>query len=268
MRTWQNAVAALFTGLAIFGEVQALPVSGQGTWEATLKARDLTGDGVADAFYDTTLNITWLADASAAGGTLTAEGAREWASTLVVGEITGWRLPAAIDLDAPGCNFSFAGGTDCGYNSVVAGSEMVHMYYVTLGNEGYFMNYLDVNGGPITNPNGGLKNMANFANLQPTGYWTGTEANAPYVTDYISFWFEIGMQSFSLTAGGYQMGAWAVHDGDVAAVPEPSTYVLILVGLATLVQFARRHKVNGGQRALMQGGLPSIGPEPYRARPL
>jgi hypothetical protein len=32
----------------------------QGTWDTTLQARDLNGDGVADAYYDTLQNITWL----------------------------------------------------------------------------------------------------------------------------------------------------------------------------------------------------------------
>jgi hypothetical protein len=40
-------------------------VPGQGTWQTTLQARDLDGDGQIDAFYDTVLNITWLRDANA-----------------------------------------------------------------------------------------------------------------------------------------------------------------------------------------------------------
>ena len=35
--------------------------------QATLQARDLDGNGVTDAFYDTTLNITWLRDANVNG---------------------------------------------------------------------------------------------------------------------------------------------------------------------------------------------------------
>ena len=35
--------------------------------------------------------------------------------------------------------------------------------------------------------------------------------------------------------------AWAVHDGDIAAaVPEPQTYALMLVGLGALALAARR----------------------------
>ena len=44
-----------------------MPISGQGTWETTLQARDFNGDSVIDAYYDTALNITWLADWNATG---------------------------------------------------------------------------------------------------------------------------------------------------------------------------------------------------------
>ena len=36
-------------------------VPGQGTWETTHRARGINRDGVVDAYYDTALNINWLA---------------------------------------------------------------------------------------------------------------------------------------------------------------------------------------------------------------
>jgi hypothetical protein len=45
------------------GTAQAVSVSGQGTWETTLQARDMDGNlETAEAYYDTLLGITWLAD--------------------------------------------------------------------------------------------------------------------------------------------------------------------------------------------------------------
>ena len=45
--------------------VHAIGVTGQGTWETTLQARDLDGNlSTAEAYYDTDLDITWLADAN------------------------------------------------------------------------------------------------------------------------------------------------------------------------------------------------------------
>ncbi len=64
-RFWVTVCACTFT-LATTAAQSSAPVSGQGTWETTLKPRDLTGDGVADAYYDTVLDITWLADANLA----------------------------------------------------------------------------------------------------------------------------------------------------------------------------------------------------------
>ena len=55
---------SVVSALACSAVAQALPVLGQGTWETTLQARDLNGDSVTDAYYDTSLNITWLANAN------------------------------------------------------------------------------------------------------------------------------------------------------------------------------------------------------------
>ena len=47
----------------------AVAVPGRGTWETTLFARDINGDGVVDAYYDAVNNNTWLANAKAIKGT-------------------------------------------------------------------------------------------------------------------------------------------------------------------------------------------------------
>lgn len=54
---------AMLACAAIAGNAHAVGVAGQGTWETTLQVRDLNGDGGVDAYFDTTLNITWLRDA-------------------------------------------------------------------------------------------------------------------------------------------------------------------------------------------------------------
>jgi hypothetical protein len=46
---------ALATAAALAG-----PVAGQGTWETTLHARDVDGNGSTDAFYDSALDVTWM----------------------------------------------------------------------------------------------------------------------------------------------------------------------------------------------------------------
>ena len=143
------ALAATFALAAPLAHAGA--VIGQGTWQSTLQARDINGDGITDAFYDITLNISWLADGNAGagsgydatfgGGLMTWGEANAWAANLNVFGVTGWRLPTMIDTGAPGCDLSFGGGTDCGYNvqtvsadGLTVFSEWAHLYYVTLGN--------------------------------------------------------------------------------------------------------------------------------------
>ena len=86
-----KAIAAAW--LAGCAAAMAAPVSGQGTWESTLQARDVNGDGVTDAYFDTALNITWLANWNA-NGPMTWADANAWAAGLDVHGVTGWRLPS------------------------------------------------------------------------------------------------------------------------------------------------------------------------------
>ena len=76
------AVSMLLAGLS--GAAAAAAVPGQSTWETTLQARDLDGDTVTDAFYDTTLNVTWLRNANV-NGQMTWNDANPWAANLVFG---------------------------------------------------------------------------------------------------------------------------------------------------------------------------------------
>ncbi|MFQ5645114.1 MAG: hypothetical protein ACE5FQ_15670, partial [Thiogranum sp.] len=120
------AVAAL--------SAQAVPVSGQGTWETTLQGRDLDGNPATfEAYYDTMLDITWLADANYANtvglsfnGRISWAQAFSWTNALNVNGVTGWRLPTVLDTGTRGCNFALS-GTDCGFN-VQTGSAATTVY--------------------------------------------------------------------------------------------------------------------------------------------
>jgi hypothetical protein len=211
-------------------------VPGQGTWESTLLARDLNGDSVADAFYDRTLDVTWMADAGALSLMSRADGwagATSWAAQLDLHGVTGWRLPALSDTGAPGCDAEDAyGGGDCGYNVRPDTSELAHLFFVTLGNASIF----DGSGTPV--PDGGLGNTGPFSNVQSDAYWLGT----PYQDGVgLSAWYfstAVGVQGGSNR--GNPLYAWAVRDGDVASpAPEPATWGLMLGGLA-MVALGRR----------------------------
>jgi hypothetical protein len=78
-----------------------------------------------------------------------------------------------------------------------------------------------------------------FSNIQ-TAYWAGTE-RADATTSAWTFNFDGGEQrSFNKTVD--VLYAWAVHDGDVSAVPIPATAWLFGSGLLGLVGIARRKK--------------------------
>jgi hypothetical protein len=210
-------------------------VSGQGTWEATLQGRDLDGNlATFEAWYDTALDITWLADANYAGTYMSWGDANAWASGLNINGYTGWRLPTVTDTGNDGCNYAFT-GTDCGYNVDTATGEMAHMFYATLGNLAYY----DTAGNP-NQPGAGLTNSGPFSNLQSASYWSATE-NVTNSDNAWLFYFYIGRQY----DGGYKPNsfyAWAVQSGDVGTVPIPAAVWLFSSGLLGLVGVARRRR--------------------------
>jgi hypothetical protein len=72
--------------------------------------------------------------------------------------------------------------------------------------------------------------------IQPL-YWSGTEY------DFGRAWglfFDAGLQTYDVK--GYQLPAWAVRPGDVAVVPEPETYAMMLASLGLMGFVARRKK--------------------------
>jgi hypothetical protein len=177
-----------------------------GSAQAALQDRDLDGDTVVDAYYDTDLDITWLRDTV---GYLTWSDALAWADALNFGGHTDWRLPVGDTCS----------GFDC------TGSEMGHLFYVELGNSA----------GAMTNP-GGFN--WTFYTADFTVYWTSTLGPTPghATTFLIPSGFQAQRVMFSIDM------AMAVHDGDLAPVPEPETYALMLAGLAGLALATRRQR--------------------------
>ena len=181
------------------------------------------------AIYDTDLNITWLSNANLAatesfGVTLNGgvPGAMSWSLTddWIAGMnasnylgFNGWRLPAP-EL---GC-FSLPDGYNC------LDSEMGHIFYSELSGTA---------GESILTSND--PDLELISNLQPQLYWTGTQVSSDMA--YL-FLFDIGFQNVGSTA--YAGFVWAVHDGDIGAVPIPSAVWLFGSGLLGLIGFARR----------------------------
>lgn len=253
------AAAAALAGLTLLGAMgpaHAAGVPGQGTWQTTLKGRDLDGNAANgfEAYYDTALNITWLADANYAEttfvyppprpgpilvftGDMDWNAANTWVAKLNVNGITGWRLPKMVDTGTAGCNFAYS-DTDCGYNVSTSTSEMAHLYYVTLGNKADFNTAGNVQN-PFSMFNAGpFKNFSYFTAL--SGYWSDVE-NASNTNNAGYFRSYGGYQGYAPKS--YEFGVWAVRTGDVTApVPEPQSIALALAGLALAGVAARRRR--------------------------
>jgi hypothetical protein len=216
-----RTAAAIGLALACALPAQAAPVSGQGTWETTLQARDINADGTVDAWYDTVRDVSWLADAKAIRGTVFDDGfdtndgrvtyasATSWVATLNVSGVTGWRLP---DID------------------------IQYLYQDTLGNQ--------------TAPFGPLRGWTNtgpFDNVADFGvsgwYWRGTAPEVEYPRAQV--WTADGTGAYFYSEPvTNKYGAWAVKSGDimVSAVPEIETWAMMLAGLGLMGAVARRRK--------------------------
>lgn len=226
----------LVTLLSIAAPIGAFAsaVSGQGTWESTLQGRDLDGNVANgfEAYYDTDLDITWLADARYAttsgydrDGYMNWDEAKAWAAQLNINGTTGWRLPGVKPVNGSSFdyNYSPAGNTDVGFNITSSQSELAHLYHVTLGSTSYY----DASGNG--QPDFGMQNSGPFRNVQPYAHWSGVEY-APGTGYAWAFGTDNGFQGWGDNRDEFSV--WAVRPGDVAAVPEPSTYALMMIGIA------------------------------------
>ena len=242
--------------LLLSGTALAAGVSGLGTWETTLLARDVNNDQIIDAYYDTLQDITWMADANYAitsgydaDGKMNLADAYSYIDFLNVSNHLGensWRLPIAYDTGSPGCDYSNSGGTDCGFFVDENFSELAHLHYVTLGGLSG-----PLGGFNCGEPVGCLTNTGPFQN-----FYQGEIRPVDYVYDEIYYWStsvpELGGSGswYYLFSAGAQLDGsarnefrvLAVMDGDIGAsvVPVPAAIWLFGSALAGLGWTRRR----------------------------
>lgn len=237
------------------------------TSQAALQGRDLNGSqNSIEAYYDTALDITWLADASYiltsgyiqnlgyhdySDGGVTSTDASYWVDQLgfhdSVNQITyhDWRLPTVRPVNGASFNLDYSsdGSTDVGYNITSPQSELSYMFNVNLGNPGYRTSAGVDSGCYVDSGNTCLDNVGPFSNLSPGVFWSDTSAeDGNGYGGMFVFWAHYGSQQLWADNGDH-LSAWAVSSGDVgiAAVPEADTWAMLLVGLG-LVGVAVRHR--------------------------
>ena len=236
---------------------------------AALQGRDV--DGVAangyEAFYDTVLNITWLADANYAktsgfdpDGAMSWDLAQIWVGAVSFQGVAGWRLPHFEPVNGvtiQSIPSTVDGSTDASYNIKSSANELAYMYYTNLGllapvsptwqfRDTYGVSTSGIQ--PVPGLLGGqIKNLASDS------YWTNVE----YSLDINKAWtfgtkgYFAGYQGTETKTYGHY--AWAVHDGDpfklsvpvvvpgpAPAVDEPASAWLMLAGLGMSTLLMRR----------------------------
>lgn len=227
---------ALLAGLSLSGAAQA--------------ALHDRGGGL---IYDDDLNVTWLQDANYAktsgfdfDGLMTWDEANTWANNLAFSGYDDWRLPKVSPINGATFEYTYspAGDTDVGYNITSPNSELAYMFKVNLANLSHY-NADGTQSGCFTTTSNCLDNTGPFENLQAAEYWSGTE----YAAHQNSAW-SFGMHYGDQRANGTEhiFYAWAVRDGDVAAIPEPETYTMLLAGLL-LVGWSKHRQIKSDQGA-------------------
>ena len=93
----------LMTKRSIWSAAAAASMLLAGAAQAALQDRDLDGDAVVDAFYDTDLDITWLRNVSPGRvGNWRQQMTR--AAGFSIGGHSDWRLPTSEDCWESGCS--------------------------------------------------------------------------------------------------------------------------------------------------------------------
>jgi hypothetical protein len=203
--------------------------------------------------YDSIKNITWLQDANYAktsgydtDGRMTWSAATAWADGLTYGGYSDWRLASARLMGDD--SYSRNGSTDLGYLN--SRSEIGYLFLALNNLPSTFCPF---SGPPVVclpTDNPGLQNTTfidaatglsvSFLNAKNDVYWEAEtySKNSAQAWMYGANGVNSGLQTYgNKTSSLY---AWAVRDGDVAAVPVPAAAWLFGSGLITLAGAARR----------------------------
>jgi len=212
------------------------------------------------AYYDDVLNISFLANAnlaktetfSVAG--IDAQGQMDWhtANDWIVAMngsnylgLNDWRLPELLPANGTSFDLSFSnnGSTDKGTGDYKSTSELSYNFHINLDFAGHEIYIRDDSNPSSTESNpdylDGGRNTSPFNNLSAStwDYWYGTSFDSNNAFQV----FNNGDQGVTDKSNQF-VHVWAVHSGDVGAVPVPAAVWLFGSGLLGLIGIARRKK--------------------------
>ena len=241
---------------------------------------DLLSRANGQAYYDTVLDITWLADANyarttgyASYGLLNWVDANTFARNATVLGVTGWRLPTLSSITG-GASFSLGfsnnGSTDAGYAitgqawagaSGAVTSELGYLFYVDLLRTGRCLPSSADPQSCAGNPAWPQNNKGPFAAVPGFSFWTDVEAGAS------SAWsVNLASGQQAPTAKSATGMAWLVHPGDALLtaqgldpVPVPAAGWLFGSALFGWVAVARRRQPNPIRLAASSASVPGSG---------
>ena len=161
--------------------------------------------------YDSSRDLTWLADANYAAtlyeiscgrlgdedGRMGIPSAQEYVADLDFGGFTDWRLPVTEEFDN-NCTVQSVTGSSAFY---CTGGEMGNLFYNELGGEAGFRLSVRHN-----------DNYYKFRNVQDGTYWTGTDFS-PVPQIGMNFHTSDGAQNAN--SKSVTLLVWPVRDGDV-----------------------------------------------------
>lgn len=194
--------------------------------------------------YDDSTNLTWLRSATYSAGSAFDDGSSANDGRMTFTSAQAW--VSQLSIDYPDMGMTVSGWRLPSYDPAQGPSEIAQLIQYSLANPSSAQ--VPKNWGPFTPLQDGFEWLGSpYNEPPPTRSFVSIEGwvvrDTVYAWPPSLAWATDGfvhlpgvVQLDLLTGATYQQEgyAWAVHDGDVAAIPEPSTYASMLAGLALI----------------------------------